>query len=179
MSEEKIATRYAAALLSMTQGQASLEDSVALGLDEIAKLYDNKSLRKVLASPVVSAELLHEVFTYAANELKADPVLGKFLDVLVRSRRTSLLPLIAKTFRRKLQHQRGVVDALVTTALPLDAKELSDIQGRLESMLGKKVKLETQVDSAILGGFVVRIENSLLDMSLKTKLENMTKIAAS
>jgi ATP synthase F1 delta subunit len=179
MSKQKISTRYAAALISMTKNQIPLEDSLADGLSQIALLYEDKSLRKVLASPIVSSDLLDEVFSYASRELKADPILKQFLDVLVQSRRTSLIPLIAKSYKKKLQHQRGVVDALVTTALPLDETELNDIQRRLESMLNKKVKLETRVDRSILGGFVVRVENSLLDMSLKTKLENMTKIAAS
>lgn len=179
MSQEKIATRYAAALMTMTQGQAALADGISSSLNEIARLYDDKSIRKVLASPVVSPELLQDVFSYATRELNADPVLKRFLDVLIQARRTSLLPLIAKAFHKKLQQQRGIVDAMVTTALPLKDDELKDIQGRLETMLSKKVQLQTRVDKSILGGFVVRVENSLLDMSLKTKLENMTKVAAS
>jgi F0F1-type ATP synthase delta subunit len=46
-------------------------------------------------------------------------------------------------------------------------------------MLGKRVNLLQNVDKSILGGFEIRIENSVLDMTLKTKLEHMTKFAVS
>lgn len=179
MSQEKIATRYAAALMNLVQGQAGAADSVAAKLQEIGVLFEDKGLRKIIASPIVSTDLLREVFSYATKDLEAHSVLKKFLEVLIQARRTALLPSIAKAFHRKLQQQRGIVDAVVTTALPLKEDELKDIEARLEAMLGKKVQLETRVDKSILGGFVVRVENSLLDMSLKTKLENMTQVAVS
>ncbi len=179
MSAEKIANRYAAALLSMTDGQASVQDSLASALGELAGLYEHKNIKKILASPIVSPQLLREVFAYAEQRLGADAVFGKFLNLLVESRRTYLIPVIAHAFRHKLQQQRGVVDAVLTTAVPLDAAEEAAIRSRLEEMLAKKVQLQTQVDKTILGGFVVRVENSLLDFSLKTKLDNMTKMAVS
>jgi F0F1-type ATP synthase delta subunit len=46
-------------------------------------------------------------------------------------------------------------------------------------MLSKRVILTTEVDKSILGGFVIKIDNNLIDMSLKTKLDNMTKFAVS
>ena len=179
MSAEKIANRYAAALLSMTQGQASAQDSLAAALSEIASLYENKEIKKILASPIVSPQLLRDVFAYAEQRLQSEAVLGKFLNLLVESRRTSLIPAIARAFRQRLQQQSGVVDAVLTTAVALDAVEEDAIRVRLEEMLAKKVQLQTRIDKTILGGFVVRVENSLLDLSLKTKLDNMTKMAVS
>lgn len=179
MSSEKIANRYASALLSLTKGQESLQDSLLAALTEVASLYDHKEIKKVLASPIVDPTLLRDVFAYASQKLGAEPMLSKFLELLVESRRTFLLPLISKAFRQKLQESRGIVDAVVTTAIALEAGELAEIGSRLESMLGKKVHLEARLDKTILGGFVVRVQNSLLDSSLKTKLDNMTKMAVS
>lgn len=179
MSNEKIANRYAAALLSMTKDQPASQDSLANGLKELAELYENREIRKILSSPIVDPKLLREVFAYATQKMGSDAILSRFLNILVDARRTQLIPAIAVAFRQRLQRARGMVDAVLTTAVPLAAADQDDIRARLESMLGKKVQLEARIDKSILGGFVVRVENSLLDLSLKTKLDNMTKMAVS
>jgi F-type H+-transporting ATPase subunit delta len=179
VSAEKIANRYASALLTLTQGQETLCDSIADNLEEIARLFDDKEVKKLLSSPVVPASVLEAVFEHAVQQLHAEVVLSKFLKVIVDNRRAGILPAVAKAFRRRLQAARGVVSASITSAVTLEAEDLTAIRGQLESMLGKKVVLSSLIDKSILGGFVIRIENSVLDMSLRHKLEKMTHIAVS
>lgn len=179
MSAGKIAHRYAVSLLSLTNGDKALQDQVDQNLSEMSKLYEDKALKKVLASPVVNPSLLKEVFENAANQLKSPPLLREFLRAIVGANRSSFLPEIGEAFHSLLQKERGIVEATVVTAVALDQGEFDEIRAKVEGLLQKKVTLNTQIDKSILGGFVIRIDNSLLDMSLKTKLDNMTKFAVS
>ena len=179
MSAEKIAHRYTTALLSLTEGQKDVQDKIVHDLAEMAKLYENKEIRKVMGSPIVKTELLQEVFTNLTQQLQSNDLLRRFLNTLIQAKRTPLIPEIASSFKHIVQKSRGIVDASVTAAVALHADEVKDIRTKLEAMLGKQVNLDLQVDSSILGGFVIRIENSVLDMTLKTKLEHMTKFAVS
>lgn len=179
MSAEKITHRYSAALLSLTQGQTDVQDKIISDLAAIAQLYDEKAIRKIIASPIVNPELLQSVFHNVTDQLKSSDVLKRFLGTLIESKRTALLPEIAQDFKRQVQKSRGIVDAVVTAAVALNDSEVKDIRTKLEGMLSKRVNLIQNVDKSILGGFEIRIENSVLDMTLKTKLEHMTKFAVS
>ena len=179
MSSSKIASRYASALLELTKGQESTRDSLCESLQSLAAIYQDKSVKKVLSSPVVSSSLLNEVFSYALGKLTPDLSLRDLIQLLIINHRTALIPEISTAFYNKLQKERGIVDATVETALELKAEELAVVKAKLEVMLGKTVKLHSLVNPGLLGGFVVRVENNLIDMSLKTKLENMIKTAVS
>jgi F-type H+-transporting ATPase subunit delta len=179
VSAGKIATRYAISLLALTKADAALQDQIDQNLFEISTLYDNKALKKVLASPVVNASLFKEVFDNATTQLKSPVLLKEFLRAVIGANRISIIPEISEAFHSLLLKERGIVEATVVTAVPLDESEFKDIQAKVESLLHKKVTLNAQIDKSILGGFVIRIDNSLLDMSLKTKLDNMTKFAVS
>lgn len=179
MSADKIAHRYAAALLSLTENQPEVQDKIVDDLTAMAQLYDDKAIRKIIASPIVNPELLQSVFNNVTSQLQSNETLKKFIRTLIESKRTALLPEMARDFKRQVQRSRGEVDAAVTAAVPLNESELKDIRSKLESMLGKRVNLNQKVDKSILGGFEIRVENSVLDMTLKTKLEHMTKLAVS
>jgi F-type H+-transporting ATPase subunit delta len=179
VSAEKIAHRYSAALLSLTEGQNDVQDKIISDLEAMAQLYQDKAIRKVIASPIVNADLLKSVFSNITGQLQSADILRKFVGTLIESKRTALLPELAEDFKRQVQKSRGIVDATVTAAVALNETEVQDIRTKLEGMLGKRVNLIQAVDKSILGGFAIRIDNSVLDMTLKTKLEHMTKFAVS
>ncbi len=179
MSAEKIAKRYAAALMSLTGGDKALQGQFENQLTAIKELFEQKEIKKIIASPIVNPELLKSVFENVATQLKANDVMKQFLKLLVEKRRTAVLPEIADAFHKLYLESQGQTEATVVTAVKLENSELEEIQAKVEKLVGKRVILSTQIDKSILGGFVIKIDNSLIDMSLKTKLDNMTKFAVS
>jgi len=179
VSAEKIAHRYTTALLSLTQGQTDVQDKIVSDLAAMGQLYENKAIRKIIASPIVNPELLQSVFNNVTDQLQSTDILKRFIGTLIENKRTALLPELAEDFKRQVQRSRGIVDAIVTAAVALNESEVKDIRTKLEAMLGKRVNLILNEDKSILGGFEIRIDNSILDMTLKTKLEHMTKFAVS
>ena len=179
MSAEKIAKRYASALMTLSNGDRALQTRFEEQLAAIKELFNDKEITKVIASPIVNPELLKSVFDNVSNQVQATDALKQFLRILVENRRTAILPEIADAFHKLYLEAQGQIEAKVITAVALEPKELQDIQSKVEGMLGKRVILSTEIDKSILGGFVIKIDNSLIDMSLRTKLDNMTKFAVS
>lgn len=179
MSSEKIAKRYAKALMSLSNGDRALQTRFDEQLSAINELFNDKEIRKVISSPIVNPELLQAVFDNVATQVKATDALKQFIRILVDTRRTAVIPEIASAFHKLYLAEQGQTEATVVTAVALDAKELEDIQSKIEGMLSTRVILSTEIDKSILGGFVIKIDNNLIDMSLKTKLDNMTKFAVS
>ena len=93
--------------------------------------------------------------------------------LLARRGRFEALPAIAAEYTRLLNRQRGIVEAVVTSAQPLSADETAALQARVEAMTGSGVDVRTEVDEALIGGLTVRIGDQLLDASLRGRLERL------
>ena len=85
-----------------------------------------------------------------------------------------LYPEIAKAYGKKIKDAEGITEGEVVTVFPLDQESLENLAKTLSTMTGKEVKLTQREDKSILGGFVVKIGNYLVDLSLKSKLDALT-----
>jgi len=93
---------------------------------------------------------------------------GKFRD----------LGQVVQAYRRLLDEQHGIKHAEVITAIPLSEIEKENIRKYLESVTGGKVVLNLEVDLNIIGGFVARVDSSLIDGSIRAKLQALRKTLA-
>lgn len=85
----------------------------------------------------------------------------------------TMLDDIAEEYERLYNSARGTVQAKVITAVSLDEEEKAKISQRLGSLTGKKVVVETEIDTGIIGGIVIKIGDKLIDGSLRAKLGAM------
>lgn len=104
-----------------------------------------------------------------------DPLAMNLLYVLIREKKLKLLPLIAETFARLSDEHHGIEPASVTTAVPLDDAEKEYMAEKLGLLTGKRLRLTTNVDPEILGGYVARIGDKLIDGSTRHRLETLKK----
>lgn len=93
--------------------------------------------------------------------------------VLLQRGRIDRLSHVAVAYRRLLNQHRGIVEATITSAVPLGPAETEAIGARVEAMTGHAVDLTTLVDAGLIGGLTVRVGDSLLDASLRGRLERL------
>ena len=86
---------------------------------------------------------------------------------------------MSKPFEELLLERNNTVKATVTSVVTLNEADLASVRVKIEEIVGKKVLVEQVVDTSILGGLVVRVGNNILDLSLRNKLDTMTKTAIS
>ena len=94
-----------------------------------------------------------------------------FLSVLVDRGRLEELPEIAAQFRELVKQQQNQLDVHVTTAVDLSDDLRAKLEERLSSSTGKQVRLHASVDPAIIGGLVVAHGDTLIDTSLRGRLD--------
>ncbi len=82
---------------------------------------------------------------------------------------------IADEYQRLLDSYRGIEEAEVTTAIPLDDEDKLRLGERLGAIVGKKVVIKPEVDSSLIGGIVARIGGKLLDGSTRSRLEALKR----
>ena len=79
----------------------------------------------------------------------------------------------AGEFARLVAGSKGEVEAHVTSARALSAKETADLKAALKAKLGREPRLSTRVDPALLGGLVVKVGSRMIDSSIRTKLNGI------
>jgi F-type H+-transporting ATPase subunit delta len=97
----------------------------------------------------------------------------QLVSLLVERGKVSALPRVSEQFNRQLNAHRGIVEATVTSAVPLTPDETAAVRSRVEAMAGSAVELTTQVDPGLLGGLTIQIRDRLLDASIRGRLERL------
>jgi F-type H+-transporting ATPase subunit delta len=164
---------YGKALLgaASTAGQT---EAVLEELEAVAEgvLAEHPRLEAVLASPLVS----HEERSALLDRLfgpRVSPLLLHFLKVVSRHGRLGALRAICRQAQRLDEQSRGCVRVGVASATPLDPSQLERIAAQLRELLGREPLLAPSVDPGLIGGVVLRIDDTVYDGSLANQLERL------
>ncbi|HSE96525.1 MAG TPA: ATP synthase F1 subunit delta [Methylomirabilota bacterium] len=180
-AEGAVARRYARALRDLA-GESRQLDRVAEELAQFERLLAGEAeLRTALLRPWVKAGAKRDIAAAVAERLGLSVLARNFLALVAQRRRLDLLPEILAAYRGLVDEAAGRVRARVRSAAPLSDSERATLRERLGRKLGKTVFLDTEVDPALLGGFVAEVGSRVLDASLAGQLtalrERITKAA--
>ena len=166
------ARRYAEAVFGLAQAENGY-DAWATDLDRLAELLEVPLAAKALTSPAVSTEDKLRVIDAEVPNLQ--PQTRNLLQLLLHRDRLELLPDIARAYHELLNRARGIATAQVTTAVPLDDAARVQLAARLSRYVGQRVEMQTTVDPSIIGGVVARVGDTLLDGSVRGRLEALRR----
>ena len=174
MKDIRVASRYAGALFAVAERNGIL-DAVAADLTLMHRfLTEVPYLRAVLMQPLVSDSKKNSV----ADEAFGDRVTAaslNFLKLLIRKRREELFEECTREFGVLLAARTNTADAEVSTAVPLTPEQITRLTQSLQTLTGKTIRLTTQIDAALVGGVVVRIGDTVMDGSVRGKLERLER----
>jgi F-type H+-transporting ATPase subunit delta len=165
-----MAGRYATALFELALDGKAL-DAVKADLDRFdALLAESADLRRLVRSPVFSADEQGKALTAVLERAGIAGLAGDFLKVVASNRRLFAVREMVKDYRKLLAHHRGEATAEVTLADKPSEAHLAAIRDALKAVSKKDVQVEVKVDPAIVGGLIVKLGSRMVDSSLRTKL---------
>ena len=170
MLANQLATKYAQAIFELAAEQNML-DQVEEQLRLVESTMDAYSdLSTLIYHPRVLGQAKKETLSKIFSQDVADVVL-RFLMLLVDKRRETILPFIIREYVKLANVARNIVEAEVTTSMPLDINQQTALINKLSLVTGKTIVLKTQIDKAIIGGVIVQIGDKLIDGSIKRQLQ--------
>jgi ATP synthase F1 delta subunit len=178
MSNKIIAGRYAAAIIALCNNDLALAKRRLASLQPVLELFTLPEAVKILKSPVMPPDLKLSLLKYALGKSPADEQLSTFLGAVVEAGRVDCIPAIVDRIRENIDTSEGVVRATMVSAQTISEQDIKIITKSLEKITKKIVLINHKSDPKILGGFVVYVQNNLIDMSLRTKLDALTNSAA-
>ena len=164
--------RYAQAVFEIASESNQLKDWQS-NLAKIAKLTQDDEFLSLAENPKVPFDLKIKLIKEKLG--KTNPVALNLVYLLISKGKLKTAGQIADEYNHLLNEHYGIKSAEVTTAIPLDNVEKEKLGHKLEALVGKKVSMQVQVNPDILGGFIARIEDSLIDGSIRNRLEMLKK----
>ena len=170
---EEIAAVYARSLFEVAQDQDKLDD-VREQLGAFADaLSETRELQVFLFSPYFSTPEKEEGLDRVVSD--ADPVILNFLKLLIEKHRMPVLFRIRAIFDALWEEENKLLPVSITSAVELDEAVVKQLVDRIAEQTDRTVEVTSQVDPDILGGIVVQVGNSVLDASVRNRLEQLRK----
>jgi F-type H+-transporting ATPase subunit delta len=166
------AKRYAQAAFELALEKNELEIWQE-GLNKIANLAADQELMTLLQDPRIPFDVKKNTLQKGLGEVH--PLVFNLAILLVSKGILSRSGDIFQQYNNLLDAHRGVERAKVTTALPLGIEEEEVVSRRLSEIVDRKVVIDGQLDPSIIGGFIARVGDTLIDGSIRQKLETLKK----
>ena len=166
MSAIKLASRYAKSILDLAKEQGKLDVLVAdIRLLESA-IKNNREFYMMLKSPIVQGDKKMDVVLHVFRD-KISDMTEHFIGILMRKNRESYLPEIISAFIAQYNTLNHITPVTVVTAQPLSAEMQQVLVSRLKISAGlQKVELTQEIDADLIGGYVLRWEDKMIDNSI-------------
>ncbi|MFT4671098.1 MAG: F-type H+-transporting ATPase subunit delta [Pseudohongiellaceae bacterium] len=168
-----LARPYAKAAFQVALQDSSL-DAWSKMLSMSAAITINEKVGALLTDPSLSSEQLAAIFI----ELCADELNDKgrnFVNLLAENKRLVLLPAISEQFDALKANQEKTLNVEVTSAYELSSETLDKLADSLKTRLQRDIILNTNVDQSLLGGAVIRTDDTVIDSSVRGKLVKLAE----
>ncbi len=166
------ARRYAQAVFELGEESGST-DKWAQDLELMSEVFSDPGVARYFRDPKQGAEEKKQTVV-RIFEGRVGPQSLNVMRMLAERKRTEIIPLIYEGFQALVRQARGIIVADVTTAIELDDAEKERIAEHLARLTGgNRVAIRTHVNPAIIGGFVARVGDQLIDGSVVTSLQQL------
>ncbi|ADY73886.1 ATP synthase subunit delta [Desulfurobacterium thermolithotrophum DSM 11699] len=170
--EVRIARRYAKALADVLPNEKL--EKVNEEVKTLLTLLDDKAIR-YFKSPVVPTEKKKKLVEQVLEKVEVTEELKKVLLLMAEKDRLGILREFASEFEKFVDFRLGKIKAEIVSAVEIDEETLSKIKAKIEELFGKKAEISVKLDPSLIGGFIVKVADKVLDASIKTQLETLKK----
>ncbi|MDR0588431.1 MAG: F0F1 ATP synthase subunit delta [Burkholderiales bacterium] len=169
-----VARPYAEAVFSLALEQKSLALWLAR-LSFLRAVCADAKMSVFLDDPNVTAENKIAAIVAVCGEDKLGPDGKRFVDVLTRAKRLTLMPEIETLFKARKDAAENIVQTRIETALPIDEAQIAAIKSILKERAGKGVETEVSVNPSLIGGVRLFVGDQVIDASVRGRLQSMAQ----
>ena len=165
----QVSSVYAASLFSLAQDE-NKTDALLKELKEVCSLFnENKDYSAILDSPVIPLKERHGLIDEAFRD--ADEYVINFIKILCAKKKAHTFPECVKQYENLYNKANNIEKVTVVTAVELSNTAKEKLVKKLEDVYSKNILPEYRIDKGILGGIIIRTENSQTDASVRSRLE--------
>ena len=170
------ARRYADAAFAVARESGDYDAWLNM-FNQISRHLGTPAARAALTSPAIRPSDKRALLERLVPNMP--PVARNFVHILVERDRLIQVPDIAVAFSQRVNRERGVLTAEVTTAIPMDENMERAVAQKLGVYLDhdpRRLVIHSRVDPDIIGGVIARVGDTLIDDSVRGRLERLRRV---
>ena len=168
-----ISVRYARALLKSAT-DAKLEDQTYAQMQLLVRCYlELPALRQTIDNPMLSKDKKQALLLTAVGGNQALPLVKAFIELILKEDREDMIQFMAASYVTLYRQQKNIIRGKLTTAVPVSPQMEQKMRQMVESRTQGTVEFETEVDTGIIGGFILEYDTYRMDSSVKSKLNTI------
>ena len=173
MNNSKIAVRYAKALFDLAGEQKSI-DAVYEDMKAIERLCAMQEVKEIIKNPVIPQKKRKEIIVALAGD-DTSKLTVKFIELMFSHGRGDHLGAAARNYLELTRRHRGIRQVSITTAVPLGGKIKEELATVITGADHGIIEFIEQVDGAVMGGFIIRVDDAYIDASVRARLNRFRK----
>lgn len=173
MSAGSLSRRYAKALMAIGEDDGTYQ---RIGQDVASManaIKGSTELSGLLTNPAFPREDREKIVLSILQRIGASKTVINFSKLLLDRERLNIVPDISRELSAMIDEKSGQITAEVTSAVPLNAMQQTELKATLETLSGKQVLLETKEDPELLGGLIAKVGDLVYDGSIRTQLREL------
>jgi len=167
------ANRYSLALFELASESNLLDQIEVNSISFLNLISKNNDFKILIKDPTLDRGVLTKIINTISENFKLDSLFKNFLFFLITKRRFFYVEKILKSFNEICSEKRGELKAEIKSAKELTPEEINKITEELSNNFKSKIKLNYNYDQSLIGGLVVQIGSTMIDTSIKKKLQQI------
>ena len=167
------AERYSLALFELSEEKNILNQIEEQSLSILNLINQSRDFFNIIKDPTISQDDLSKVVNKLAKNNGFDGLFKNFLNFLIQKRRFFFIERILKSFIEICSKKRGELIAELKSAKKLSGEEIKKITDELSTNFSSKMKLNYTHDESLIGGLVIQVGSTMVDTSIKNKLQQI------
>ena len=167
------ADRYSLALYELASESNVLSQVEDQSLSILSLISSSKDFSNLIKDPTNNQDDLLKVINGISDNNKFESLLKNFLSFLITKRRFFYVEQILKSFIETCSQKRGELKAELKSAKKLSSDEISKITDELTKNFSSRIKLNYKHNESLIGGLVVQVGSTMVDTSIKNKLQQI------
>ena len=140
-------------------------------LNDLSEIFKDRKIQKFFLDPKINNN--DKVALISESDIESDDKKINFLRLMIEKNKLFLIDSIHNRYKKLIDLNNGVKRAEIITAFELTETQLNQINDKLSNITKTKVIGNNVVDKSILGGFIAKFDDQMLDMSTKGKLSEL------
>ncbi|GGC91064.1 F0F1 ATP synthase subunit delta [Vreelandella lutescens] len=174
MAEQTTVARpYAKAAFEYARDHQAL-DAWSQALAMVSAIVKDRQVTGLLGSPKLSSEQKANLLVEMLSD-NADDAFKRFLTTLADQRRLTALAAVADQFEHLRAEYEQRIDVTVVSAYKLDSKQQTKLANALKKRLNREISITTQVDKTLIGGVILRAGDTVIDGSVRGRLNRLSE----
>ena len=170
MKNTSSSNRYSDAIFEIASQDDNLSEWGDF-LNELSEIFKDRKIQKFFLDPKINNN--DKVALISESNIQTDQKKINFLKLMIEKNRLFLIDSIYDRYKKLIDLNNGVKRAEIITAFELTETQLNQINDKLSNMTKTKVIGNNVIDKTILGGFIAKFDDQMLDMSTKGKLSEL------